>query len=252
VASLFEEKPALALLPVKRAPDLIRAQVAAHLRGMIADGRLKPGQQLVEREICEATTASRASVREALRELEANGLVVSERGRGVTVAMLTDEEAARWEEIRMSLEELLGWRFALSASDEDLAELETIVAEMAELVARPGQLLLVKNRFYEILYRGAGSPELAGLVDQLHLRGSMAQSAAFSKPGRAAEAVAEFRAVLASARTRDPADAARRSVEHVVGSATNAIGAEAVRAMKTPLLADPDRPGRATGGRPAG
>lgn len=247
MSGLFEEKPRLESLPVKRAPGLIRAQVADYLREMIADGRLRPGQQLVEREVCEATTASRASVREAFRELEANGLVVSERGRGATVAAMTKDEAARWEEIRMSLEELLGWRFALNASDDDLAELRKVVEAMETVVDEPRQVLRAKRQFYAVLYRGAASPELARLVDQLHLRGSMAQSAAFYKPGRANDAVKEFRAILDAAETRDPGLTARRSIEHVLGSAANAIGLEAVRDVQTPLIGiSGDQAGRRT------
>ena len=48
----------------------IRLQVARQIRAAISDMRFAPGQILVERELCEATGASRASVREALRELE--------------------------------------------------------------------------------------------------------------------------------------------------------------------------------------
>lgn len=236
MAYLNEGKPALGMERVQRAPSLIRAQVAAHLRQAISDGRLRPGQQLVEREICEETTASRASVREALRELEANGLVVSEPGRGTMVAYLSEADACRCYEIRAALEGVAAWRFAQHASDEDLDRLEQVVDGMSELIGEPAALLRAKNDFYGVLFEGAGNPELTRLLDQIHLRVNMARAASLAAPGRPHESLVELRGIVDAARRRDPQETSRRCVQHVLNAAVTAVGAEAASTICAPML----------------
>jgi DNA-binding transcriptional ArsR family regulator len=63
----------------------VRSRVAQKLREAIMSGTLKPGQRLVERELCEMTGVSRPSIREALRLLEADGLVTTVPHRGPVV-----------------------------------------------------------------------------------------------------------------------------------------------------------------------
>ena len=74
-------------LRVERSPALIRSQVLENLRQAILDRRLAPGQRLIERELVELTGVSRTSVREALRELAAEGLVTAIPNRGTVVTM---------------------------------------------------------------------------------------------------------------------------------------------------------------------
>lgn len=81
----------------------IREQVAAIIRDAIVNMQLKPGQLLIERQLCEMTSASRPSVREALRQLETEGLVESLNGRGTIVATIDRELAENIYETRAEL-----------------------------------------------------------------------------------------------------------------------------------------------------
>ena len=80
------------LAVVRDAPTL-RELTTAKLREAILSLHFKPDQHLVERELCEQTGVSRTSVREALRQLEAEGLVERRGHRGLFVASVTAEEA---------------------------------------------------------------------------------------------------------------------------------------------------------------
>src|SRR5437879_10116259 len=71
----------------------VRSMVAQKLREAIMSGTFKPGQRLVERELCEMTGVSRPSIREALRLLEADGLVTTVAHRGPGVSTISLEEA---------------------------------------------------------------------------------------------------------------------------------------------------------------
>src|SRR5215475_7903404 len=71
----------------------VRSMVTQKLREAIMSGTLKPGQRLVERELCEMTGVSRPSIREALRLLEADGLVNTVPHRGPVVSTISLDEA---------------------------------------------------------------------------------------------------------------------------------------------------------------
>src|ERR1700757_472441 len=70
----------------------VRAMVARKLREAIMSGTFKPGQRLVERELCEMTGVSRPSIREALRLLEADGMVNTVPHRGPVVSTISLEK----------------------------------------------------------------------------------------------------------------------------------------------------------------
>src|SRR6266704_2518021 len=77
------------VLRVERKPAPVRAQVLDNLRQAIMERQLAPGQRLIERELVELTGVSRTSIREALRELAAEGLVTAIPNKGTIVARVS-------------------------------------------------------------------------------------------------------------------------------------------------------------------
>ena len=100
----------------------VRAMVAQKLRAAIMSGTLKPGQRLVERELCEMTGVSRPSIREALRLLEADGLVNTVPHRGPVVSTISLEEAKQLYAARAVLE--------IGIKVRELADLESRIAAL--------------------------------------------------------------------------------------------------------------------------
>src|SRR4051812_44559604 len=111
-------------LQVRRQAATLRMLVEDKLRSAIASGRFKPGQRLIERELCELTGVGRTSIREALRQLEAEGLITTLPHRGPVVTVVTADEAAQLYKVRALLEGFLGREFAEHGSDSQIAELE--------------------------------------------------------------------------------------------------------------------------------
>lgn len=107
-------------------------QVADQLRSAILGGRLKPGQRLVEQEIAEEMQLSRGPVRDALRILETEHLVVRTPHRGTFVTWLTRQDVDEIYSFREILE-LLALRYALKrVTESQLDELEQLVNVMAD------------------------------------------------------------------------------------------------------------------------
>lgn len=202
-------------IAITRAPALIRDQVADHLRRAIVEMRLRPGQLLVERELAEATTASRATVREALRQLQSEGLVTSSVGKGTVVTRLTSHEAKHIYEVRASLEGLAGRLFAQNATTEQLAGLWGTVHDVEATTDDPTLMLQAKASFYDVLIDGSGNDELRRILQGLHARATLVRATSLSQPGRPEQSVEELKAIAQAAEARDADKTARLCVEHI-------------------------------------
>jgi DNA-binding GntR family transcriptional regulator len=84
----------------------VRQQVAEVLRFAITSGRFAPGQRLVEKGLCELTGVSRASVREAPRQIETTGMIETLPNRRPSVTRLSRQDAASIYEVRDALDAL--------------------------------------------------------------------------------------------------------------------------------------------------
>lgn len=96
---------------IKRRAISLRVQVEDYLRAAIITQRFSPGERLVERELCDLLGVSRPSVLDALRQLEAEDLIVNARYRGPVVATINAEDARQIYEVRALLEGLAGRGF---------------------------------------------------------------------------------------------------------------------------------------------
>jgi len=212
-------------LRVERVPAPIRAQVLDNLRQAILDRHLKPGQRLIERELVEMTGVSRTSIREALRELAAEGLVTAVPNRGTVVTSVSEDEARQLYEVRAVLEGLAGRLFVENASDADRKALAKSFQKIEQLAAKGSSILAAKNAFYEILFRGGGNEALRSVVGGLHARVSVLRSATLAVPGRTASSTEELRAILKAIEENDAEAAARACIRHVEEAGKTAVQA---------------------------
>lgn len=123
-----------ALMPLER--DTLRDSVVRAIRDAIIQGRLRPGEKVPEEDLAQQLQVSRTPIREAIRVLEAQGLVVVRPKRGTYIAMPDRDDAADGLAVRTSLE-VLAVEQALerlgSAEWEDLCgQLEGILDDMAD------------------------------------------------------------------------------------------------------------------------
>jgi DNA-binding GntR family transcriptional regulator len=192
-------------------PLLVRERAFAEVRDAIITGRLAPGTRLIERELCAALGVSRASVREMIRRLEAERLVAVEPRRGPTVMALTPKQASEIYEIRGMLEALLIRRFTEIATDEEIAGLMAIFAEVEKAAATEdaAAIAALMLRFNAHLVEVVNHEIARDLLGQLNARIHWLRMRAMAKPGRIAESMREIRAVLRAVMKRDPERAAR-------------------------------------------
>lgn len=196
----------------------LRDQVSSVLRKAIVERQLRPGQRLVERELTEQLQVSRATVRESLRELQAEGLVTVIPQRGAVVASISQQEAADIYEARAAMESIIVRRFVERASDAHIGRLASTLDPLRQAIeaGRPvGELLACKDRFYAVLIDGADSPILAALLSSLQARVSLLRATSLTHGGRPAEMLKELQTLVRAISARDCDEAARLCAEHV-------------------------------------
>ncbi len=132
----------------------VRQQVEQALRAAITGGSFAPCQRLIERDLCERLGVSRPSVREAMRQLESEGLIESQPNRGPVVARMTRQDVADVYGVRAALEAAAASRFATLATEADIADLAATVDAVAAAYETAGveAILLAKSQFYDVLF----------------------------------------------------------------------------------------------------
>ncbi|MEJ1229736.1 MAG: GntR family transcriptional regulator [Galbitalea sp.] len=215
--------------PIGRVAAPLREQVIALMRNAILDFQLRPGQRLLERELTERFGVSRTTIREALRDLVSEGLVTVIPQKGAIVAIPTPEEAADLYDVRAHLESLAVERFVGRASAEQVTKLRAAVDQLSEVTRRDPSdtqtILRVKDAFYATLAEGAGSVVLEQVLTSLQARVRVLRATSLGSDGRAEEAAAEIRGIMAAIERRDAQEASRLCIQHIQNAAATGLRA---------------------------
>jgi len=200
-----------------RAAAPLRQQVVEALRRSILDGRFAPGDRLKERVLCDELQVSRTVVREALRQLETELLVVLVPNVGPVVRSLTFEEIRDLYEVRAVLESAAS-RLAAEHSTPEL--ISRIDASLERIESTPPaethDLLLAKDEYVAVLVDGSRNVVIGEMLRSIHARVSQLRALTMRSPGRLSHTIAELRALrdaIAAGEGDAAADAARRHVE---------------------------------------
>jgi DNA-binding GntR family transcriptional regulator len=213
--------------PIVPAP--LRLQTLNGLRQAIIRGELAPGQRLREEELSALTGVSRSVVREALCQLQAEGLIVTVPNKGAIVRELSPDEAMDVYRIRGLLEGYAARLFVEHASAEQVSRLAAAGDAVVAAYATGGMktIFKAKERFYAILYGGSGSEVLRSLYGTLNARISLwrARGLMGHPDGgiEAARSVRDVRAIVAAVKRRDAAAAEHTVRERVLTAARNVL-----------------------------
>jgi DNA-binding GntR family transcriptional regulator len=150
--------------PIER--RTIAAEVAGILRQRILAGELKAGQPIRQEQIAQELGVSRIPLREALKQLEAEGFVTIAPHKGAVVAKLSPEEAEELFALRFRLESWLLGEAIPHMREADFAQLDAIIDESRGLdLSHWGEL---NWRFHETLYRRAERPLSLKFLKRIH------------------------------------------------------------------------------------
>ncbi|TDB85212.1 GntR family transcriptional regulator [Actinomadura sp. KC216] len=208
-------------LRIDRPAETVPQLVVRRVRQAILEGTLSPGRRLTERELMELTGVSRTSIREAVRHLQALGLVETSGRKGVRVAVLGSDDVRQLYEVRAALESEAASLFVKRATDAEVLELVKLT--------RPGksdddQLSSIYH-FDELLLAGARNALLAATLAPLHARIHALRRLSLTIPGRRERSEQEYRDLVAAITDRDADRAAQLARCHVDAAKEAALAA---------------------------
>jgi DNA-binding GntR family transcriptional regulator len=196
-------------------PRTVKEQLADHLRDEIVRGSFEPGEHLRLEDIAARFEVSTMPVREALRELESEGLVTIYPHRGAVVTELTAEDIEDIYDIRATLEAMATRLAVPQMTEATCQDLTSIVERMDGALGHIATLVKLNHRFHSTLYEASGRRHLCDLNHTLRYRTQHYLHAYMDDLGSMVLAQEEHRAILEACRRRDAKEAASLVEEHV-------------------------------------
>ncbi|MGR3454619.1 GntR family transcriptional regulator [Pseudooceanicola sp.] len=189
--------------------------VYERLREEIRSGTLRPGARLTETEMAERLAVSRTPVREAIRRLEAEGLVTHQPRTGAAVRSLDYPEIMELYEMRTVLEGTAARLAARAASPVELEELSAINEEMAAAGEDAAARVRLNHQFHARLFDAARNRFLLKSIGSVASTMLILGPSSMESAARSRQAVEEHRAVLAALQARDGAAAEAAMRQHM-------------------------------------
>lgn len=200
-------------------PTLVREHALDKLRNAISRGLYPPGHRLVERELCEALGVSRTSVREALRQLQAENLIEVGKRRNITVAVISSKDAEDIYLLREMLETLAVQRFVANADENAIKKLQRIHRELRKVIHQGDvrELAIMAGEFYETILNGAGKV-IADMARQLVTRVTYLRMRSMAEPGRLEDGIHEWDRLMEAIEAGDVDAAVKAMGEHLANA----------------------------------
>ncbi len=201
----------------------VHQQAAERLRAAILAGVFGPGDRLIEADLCRRLGISRPSLREVLRSLEAEGLIVIVPNRGPQIPVLTWAQAEEIYRVRALLEGEAAALAAKHASEVDRQTMRASLAAFERAVQKgdPSTRLSATADFYRAMLHGSGNALIEELLQRLVARINFLRAQSMSRAGRAKFSAKEMRAIFLAI-TKGDSRAARRAAQHHVKNAESA------------------------------
>ena len=196
----------------------LREVICESLRNAIKNGKLKPGERLMEVQLAEELGISRTPVREAIRKLEQEGYVIMLPRRGTYVSSVSVHDVQEIFEIRTALESLSTGLAARRIENEELEQLQKLLAEIEGYIDKHDIDNIVKTdiEFHDLLYKVSRNERLSGIISNLKEQLSRFRTLSMSYPGRLKETLEEHREMVEAIASGD-VEAAREAAErHMV------------------------------------
>ncbi|MDQ2085517.1 GntR family transcriptional regulator [Herbivorax sp. ANBcel31] len=199
----------------------LRAKVFYHIQNDILNGVYKPGDTLTEKKLCEDLGVSRTPIREAIMQLELEGLVQSVPNKGVVVKGISTKDIEEIYTIRMMIEGFAAKLAAENITKEELDELKETVDFEEFYTTKNDKEHLIKFdlKFHELIFKAGKSNPLIHLQKTFNHYVQKARVTSYKTPLRAQKALEEHKAILTAIINKDADLAEKFAVQHIKNAA---------------------------------
>lgn len=185
----------------------LHEELTQTLRDLIVHGELPPGVKVPEKDLCDAYSVSRTPLREALKVLASEGLVVLEPNRGARVSLITQQDLDEVFPVMGALEALAGELACRNITDAELRAVQMLHDQMMQQY-RGSDLdsyFTTNQQIHEAILAAAKNPTLTAHYRSLAARVQRARYVANTTPARWTQAVAEHEEIMQHLTARDGA-----------------------------------------------
>ena len=195
----------------------LRDVVFNTLRRAILKGELKPGERLMEIALAERLGVSRTPIREAMRKLELEGLVVMIPRRGAQVANITEKDLNDVLEVRIALEKMAIEKACKLITEEELEELEKAAKEVEKGIAEENVVKLAEADvvFHDVIYKASGNARLNQVLNNLREQIYRYRVEYLKDEATRNDLIAEHELICKALRERDAAKAMEITFQHI-------------------------------------
>ncbi|MCR5431099.1 MAG: GntR family transcriptional regulator [Lachnospiraceae bacterium] len=211
-----------ALTPVKDTGSL-RARVFAALENGILSGEYKAGDTMNELRLSRDLGVSRTPIREALMQLELEGLVETIQNKGAVVVGVSAQDVEDIYAIRLHIEGFASELATSRITEEELVALEKII-ELQEFYIQKNdtdQIWKLDTDFHKLIYEASGNRSLRAMLTNFHNQIQRGRGLSLRAPGRAVKSVNEHRKILEAIKNRDAQKASELTTEHLHNALLN-------------------------------
>lgn len=212
------------------------------LRQEILSGKLVAGESLIEQTLANRFEVSRTPIREAIRQLQQEGLVESDRGGGLRVTVITIADAIHLYDCRLGLEQIAAMGACENATAAQIEDLQDCLAQanLAEPIVIKNTLgasadvsvndaeelenrLHIDQSFHRLLADSSGNPQLADLLEQIFSKMALLRLTTTYQNPDVLEIWAEHEKIVSAIVQRDAQAAAIAVRNHLVASKSRVV-----------------------------
>lgn len=192
----------------------LRELVTDNIRQAIINGDFPPGMRLMELQLAADLGVSRTPIREAIRKLELEGLIVMIPRRGAYVANFSIKDINEVYEIRTALEVLAAGLAAERINEKELEEMERLLINMRPAIDAMNipKIAEEDSAFHEVIYKASRNERLINIISNLREQINSIRSKSMFYPGRLTAMMEEHRTIVDAIAQGDP-EAAEKAVQ---------------------------------------
>jgi DNA-binding GntR family transcriptional regulator len=194
-------------------------RISQEIEEAILSGQFKPRERLIEMDLISRFGVSRTVIREALKRLEAKGLIRTTPYRGAVVADLTVEEIEEIYFVRTELEKIAARLVLKNITQEEIQILKKLAKEVERhLRNKTHQMIEVDSEFHRMIFKACRNAYLHEMIDFLRTKAHIVRFNAWSLPHRIEQSILEHRDMIEAIENRNLAQFEKLNIKHLTFS----------------------------------
>lgn len=195
------------------------------IKNAIIQGDFKPGEHIAQESLTKKLGVSRTPVRDAMKRLEAEGLLVSKPHCGSVVFQMTEEHLHEVYDVRILIEQYCAARTCMKASDKDIRKIEEINLQMIDQVHSMKNFMELDRQFHSMLCILSGCSNSLEILDSLWAKCDSFKSIYYSLEGKTNDTLSEHARIVQALKDRD-IETAKQAIDYHLRDVVHSISSK--------------------------